>query len=193
MFSNLPTQKLLATLISFSVAMAIPASIHAAGNQASLDTRVERLERRISRLSELMMQVDALKRENSELRGQIELQNHTINSLKNRQRDLYIDIDQRLTQLQAGSQKPAAAAGTAPVTDASAAQSKPPVAEISKPVPVAEVPAPLVLSTSTSTWLRARKECCGTNAEESFDAGRMPSGTCRPTLRNSLQANSTVR
>ena len=143
MFSNLPTQKLLATLISFSVAMAIPASIHAAGNQASLDTRVERLERRISRLSELMMQVDALKRENSELRGQIELQNHTINSLKNRQRDLYIDIDQRLTQLQAGGQKPAAATDAAPITDASAAQSKPPVAEISKPVSVSAAPAPL--------------------------------------------------
>jgi tol-pal system protein YbgF len=143
-------QRVLALGISFPLILAIPASIHAAGNKASLDTRVERLERRISRLSELMLQVDALKRENSELRGQIELQNHTINSLKNRQRDLYIDIDQRLNQLQGGSQPPAATTATPPATDTSAApaNSKPPVAELSKSVTV--VPAPVVLSSSIS-------------------------------------------
>ncbi len=141
--------KLFVPLVSFSLILAIPATIHAAGNQGSLDSRVEILERRISRLSELMMQVDALKRENSELRGQIELQNHTINSLKDRQRDLYIDIDQRL---QSGSQGPvastAAPSAAAPVTDVSVAQqSKPPVAEISTPEPVAAT-SPLSLSAS---------------------------------------------
>lgn len=150
MLSKQTAQQVLAILITVSVILAIPASIHAAGNKASLDTRVERLERRISRLSELMMQVDALKRENSELRGQIELQNHTINSLKNRQRDLYIDIDQRLTQLQASSQKPAAPTDMAPATDSSAAQPKPPVVEITKPAPVVATVVPPVLATSIS-------------------------------------------
>jgi len=142
-------QQALGLLISCSLFLSMPASVYAAGNKASLDTRVDRLERRISRLSELMMQVDALKRENSELRGQIELQNHTINSLKNRQRDLYIDIDQRLTKLQANSQ-PATTANAAPVTGSSAAGSATPVAEISSPAPVSATPAPVVLSSSIS-------------------------------------------
>jgi tol-pal system protein YbgF len=143
-------QQALGLLIICSLFLSIPASIHAAGNKGSLDTRVERLERRISRLSELMMQVDALKRENSELRGQIELQNHTINSLKNRQRDLYIDIDQRLTQLQAGSQQSATTTDAAAATDDSAVESKIPMAEISKSTPVSATPAPVVLSSSIS-------------------------------------------
>jgi len=142
-------QQVLGLLISCSLFLSIPASVHAAGNKASLDTRVDRLERRISHLSELMMQVDALKRENSELRGQIELQNHTIDSLKNRQRDLYIDIDQRLTKLQTNSQ-PATTADAAPVTGSSAAGSATPVAEISSPAPVSVTPAPVVLSSSIS-------------------------------------------
>ena len=91
---------LMATLL-----ITVPVAVFAADRAGSvpLDTRVERLERRISGLSEMLMQLDALKRENSELRGQVELQNHTIESLKRRQRDLYIDIDQRLSQLQGNS------------------------------------------------------------------------------------------
>lgn len=140
--------KLIVPLLSCSLILFMPVSIQAAGKQGSLDSRVEILERRISRLSELMMQVDALKRENSELRGQIELQNHTINSLKNRQRDLYIDIDQRLTSLQAGSQQPAASTAVAP-TDA-VVPSKPAAVQVSKPASVTESPAPVVLSSSIS-------------------------------------------
>ncbi len=97
---------LMATLLITAASPAVFAADKA--GSVPLNTRVERLERRISRLTEMMMQLDALKRENSELRGQVELQNHTIEALKRRQRDLYIDIDQRLSQLQNNSQ-PAAA------------------------------------------------------------------------------------
>jgi len=69
-----------------------------------VETRLERLERRIGRLTDLMLQVDQLKRENSELRGQIEVQNHAIEALKRRQRDLYIDIDSRLTAMQSSAE-----------------------------------------------------------------------------------------
>jgi len=154
MSTKLTAQHILVLVITFSFALAIPAGIHAAGKQGSLDSRVEILERRISRLSELMMQVDALKRENSELRGQIELQNHTINSLKNRQRDLYIDIDQRLTRLQAGSQASATSADVAPVTGASDTQPQtppqPPSIEATQPASVDAAPAPVVLSSNIS-------------------------------------------
>jgi len=94
-----------------------PSTLSAADNSLPLEQRMQRLERRIGSLSELIMQVDALKRENSELRGQVELQNHKIESLKKRQRDLYIDIDQRLSginaQPAAASQQPASVASTA--------------------------------------------------------------------------------
>ncbi len=93
----------------------------------SLDNRVDRLERRISQLTELMLQVETLKRENSQLRGQIELQSHSIEDLKRRQRDLYIDIDQRLTNMQQGA--PASASpGSVQSTSSSGSTSSVPVA-----------------------------------------------------------------
>jgi len=143
-------KKLIVPLVSFSLILPISATIHAAGKQGSLESRVEILERRIGRLSELMLQVDALKRENSELRGQIELQNHTINSLKNRQRDLYIDIDQRLTRLQAANQPAAAAMDVPAATDAAAARSRPAAEEVSGATSLAVTPAPVVLASSIS-------------------------------------------
>ena len=111
----------------------------------SLDNRVERLERRISQLTELMLQVETLKRENSQLRGQIELQSHTIEDLKRRQRDLYIDIDQRLTSLQQGS-------STSTVAPPVAATTAPP-SQASTPTPVEKAPvsyAPIQQETSIS-------------------------------------------
>lgn len=90
----------------------LPLTVMAADSTAE---RLERLERRMGQLSELVLQVDALKRENSELRGQIELQNFNIEALKKRQRDLYIDIDQRLANMPAAS--PAVGA-TDPAADA---------------------------------------------------------------------------
>ncbi len=67
---------------------------------ADLDKRVEIIERRLRGLADLMMQVETLKRENSQLRGQIEEQNFKIDALKKRQRDLYIDLDSRLSRQQ---------------------------------------------------------------------------------------------
>lgn len=79
------------------VAMAI-AAISAATVVA--DERLERLERRVAKITELTVQIDSLRRENRELRGQIERQQYLIETLQRKQRDLYQDIDQRLSQLQ---------------------------------------------------------------------------------------------
>lgn len=96
-FKVLNSQRLVISFVALSMTL-ITSPVYSAGT-TSIDTRVERLERRISRLTDLMLQVDALKRENSELRGQIELQNNAFEALKRRQRDLYIDVDQRLSDL----------------------------------------------------------------------------------------------
>lgn len=90
------------------------------------EQRLERLERRVDKITELTLQVDALRRENRELRGQIELQQHQIETLERKQRDLYLDIDQRLSQLQGGP--------TAPTPPPAAAAAEP-------PAPAAPAPA----------------------------------------------------
>ncbi len=77
------------------------AGIHA-GDDA-LEQRLQRLERRVGHITELMLEVQALKRSNRELQGQIEEQQHALERLRRKQRELYLDLDDRLSRLQEGS------------------------------------------------------------------------------------------
>ena len=88
------------------------------------DERLERLERRVEKITELTLQIDALRRENRELRGLIEVQQNAIETLKRQQRDLYKDIDERLSQVQVTADS-AGAAAAAPVTERTPAASPP--------------------------------------------------------------------
>lgn len=67
------------------------------------DQRLELLERRVNRITEMTLQLDEVRRENRELRGEIENLGYEIEQLKRKQRDIYLDIDQRLSGGQAGS------------------------------------------------------------------------------------------
>jgi len=86
------------------LAVAAPAS---AASKAELETRIQQLERKLDNrgLLGLLEQVEALQREVQQLRGEIEVQNHDLENLKKRQRDLYLDIDRRLHRLEAGGTK----------------------------------------------------------------------------------------
>ena len=64
----------------------------------STQERLERLERRVKSLTEIMLHIDRLQQEMRELRGQVEVQAHALETLRKRQRDLYVDIDKRLNQ-----------------------------------------------------------------------------------------------
>lgn len=80
-------------------------------NEATDQQRLERLERRVGKITELTLQMDGLKQENRKLLGQIETLSYTIEQLKRKQRDMYLDIDQRLSSISgAGSAAPATAA-----------------------------------------------------------------------------------
>ena len=86
----------------------------------SVDERLKRLEQLLESqgLVDIMLKVESLQTEIQRLQGQSEEQLHTLQELKKRQRDLYIDIDRRLLQLErnapAGSAiAPAAAGATA--------------------------------------------------------------------------------
>jgi len=67
-----------------------------------MDQRLELLERRVNRITEMTLQLDEVRRENRELRGEIENLGYEIEQLKRKQRDIYLDIDQRLSGGQVG-------------------------------------------------------------------------------------------
>ena len=70
-------------------------------------------------LVKLFEEVESMAIEIRDLRGQLEVQTHTINQLKQRQRELYLDVDQRLQRVEsagttqvAGQQPTGTTAGT---------------------------------------------------------------------------------
>jgi len=68
----------------------------------SLEQRINLLERRLENqgLADIVLSLQRLQQEVQQLRGEVELQNHTMDALKKQQRDLYIDLDGRISRLQ---------------------------------------------------------------------------------------------
>ena len=81
----------------------------------TLEDRVGRLERAISSeiLVELLRQVERLQQEVQELRGELEVQSHELSQLKLRQRELYLDIDRRMSKLETARPAASTDSGTA--------------------------------------------------------------------------------
>jgi len=97
----------------------------------SVEERLKRLEQLLASqgLVDIMLKVESLQTEIQRLQGQSEEQLHTLQELKKRQRDLYIDIDRRLLQLErnapAGSAISPGAAAAAGATAAQPSGAKP--------------------------------------------------------------------
>jgi len=87
----------------FLVMLVVGTQVAAAG-KAELEARIEQLGRRLDSrsLMDMLDQITSLQGEVQQLRGDIEVQNHTLEGLQKRQRDLYLDIDRRLHRLEAG-------------------------------------------------------------------------------------------
>ncbi len=80
--------------------------------QGELQARVGKLERGSSTqvMMELLQKVEQLQADNAELRGQLEEQQNEVERLRKRQRDLYLDTDRRLNEIQmSGATAPPAA------------------------------------------------------------------------------------
>ncbi len=99
----------------------------------NLEQRLGRLERilRNQSLADIILQLQQLQQEVQQLRGEVELQKHSMDAMSRRQRDLYLDIDQRLSRM---SRSTAVSSGPAPVVDltgsgAAAAKQSVPTAE----------------------------------------------------------------
>jgi tol-pal system protein YbgF len=111
------TMAVVAVLLGLSISSASSAQDT---SKMSVEERLKRLEQLLESqgLVDILLKVESLQTEIQRLQGQSEEQLHTLQELKKRQRDLYIDIDRRLLQLErnapAGSAiAPAAAGATA--------------------------------------------------------------------------------
>lgn len=79
------------------------------GHAASIKETIEQMNQRLDRIEQILQsqglldmlqQMESLQQELSQLRGEIEVQNHTLSQLTRRQRALYTDIDQRIQRLE---------------------------------------------------------------------------------------------
>jgi tol-pal system protein YbgF len=88
---------LLALLCSVGFSFATPVVA-----KEDLDKRVARLEKLLESqgLVDLYLRLEALQKEVQQLRGEVEQHGFAVNGIKQRQRDLYLDIDRRLSQLE---------------------------------------------------------------------------------------------
>ena len=90
--------------------------------QGSMEERLQRVERLLDSgaLVQMLEDLEMLRNEVQALRGEIEVQSHGITQLKQRQRDLYTGLDQRLLSIEH-----APTPGVAPASDAVAAPAEP--------------------------------------------------------------------
>jgi len=91
-------------------------------NQQALEQRLTSLEAIAKNgLVDMQSQVEALKQENSRLKGDLELATHNLDLAQQRQKDLYTDTDVRLRKLESGAvlatQAPAATEAAATVKE----------------------------------------------------------------------------
>lgn len=81
----------------------------------SVEDRLNRIEKLVGNqvLMEQLQQMDLMRQELTELRGLVESQEHQLNLIKQRQRNLYQDMDRRLQDIEAGSAGSVTSAGAA--------------------------------------------------------------------------------
>jgi tol-pal system protein YbgF len=127
------------------LAAALVSPVYPASDQ-SIEERLDRIERQLEGrgLIDMLNQVEKLQSDVQQLRGDIEVQNHQLEDMQRRQRELYLDIDRRLQTLETGhAPAPAAATEMAPVpTTESPGVSAPPPSVAAPPVSVVPPPPP---------------------------------------------------
>ena len=112
------------------------------GSQMSLEQRLERLERLMESqaLVDMLMRLDSVEADTQTLRGDVESLNHDMDGIKQQQRDLYLDIDRRLRQVElAVKQRPVSTTASAP---------QPPAGGVVPPMPSAQIAASGVAPTA---------------------------------------------
>ncbi|MEW8285155.1 MAG: tol-pal system protein YbgF [Candidatus Thiodiazotropha endolucinida] len=131
----------------FSVGPAFAAN----GAKLTMEQRLQRIERILQNksLADLVLQVQQLRQEVRQLRGDLEEQKYNMDGMSRRQRDLYVDIDQRLSRIQSGgAMSPTPQPVTTPVTPPPASGAVGQTAAVS-PEPPPEAPANAAIGSVT--------------------------------------------
>lgn len=89
-------------IIAAQAGVAVVSAQEVADTGVTIAERLERIESALSNqgLLEMVQQIQSLEVEINRLSGEMEVQNHVLEQLKKRQRDLYTDIDRRLQRLE---------------------------------------------------------------------------------------------
>ena len=114
----------------------------------TVEQRLTRMERVLESQSlvQMMERIDALQQEVQQLRGQLEEQQHQMAGVRGRQRELYLDLDRRMSRLEReGSGAPAPApAGTSP------GAATVPLTQAPQSAATASTPVPSLVNTAVS-------------------------------------------
>lgn len=94
----------------------------------SLAERLERLERGNDAILQMLTRLDALQQDVRRISGNVEELTHRVETMKQRQHELYLDIDRRLTKLEEQGGKGGAALSQAPATTPGATTGQQPAA-----------------------------------------------------------------
>ena len=142
----------------------ISTTAFAAPKTASVEDRLNRLERLVNSkgLVDVMVRVENLQAELQRLVGEIEIQKHTLDEIKKRQRDLYLDIDRRILQIERRSGSTSIPSATISTTPQSS------VTEVPEPV-VESTPAPTQVSPVAVPREKKKKEGEQVAYQKAFD------------------------
>jgi tol-pal system protein YbgF len=85
-----------------ALALASPMAVAEEPTTEELDRRMRRIENILDsgQIADLIQRTSELEREIRELRGELETQNHRMDELRERQRNLYGDLDRRIRELE---------------------------------------------------------------------------------------------
>ena len=160
-------------LIAAQAGVAVVSAQEAADNEVTIAERLERIESALSNqgLLEMVQQLQSLEVEINRVRGEMEVQNHALEQLRKRQRDLYTDIDRRIQRLEN------------PVTSATGAltgEGEPPLQTLS-PFQGTEVTGGQQAETPLTLELVEQEPATGSAAGEQINGGGPP-----PTARGGM-------
>jgi tol-pal system protein YbgF len=119
---------------------------------SDLEARLEKIERRLDNqtMMEMLSRIDQLQQEMQNIVGQMEVLNYEMDNIKKRQKDLYVDIDRRITQVE---QKATDLAKSQPTSPAMMGSAAPASGSMAAGSPVGSSPPSSTGAPSTPTTL----------------------------------------
>lgn len=168
-----PLQQLARNLALTGLVVLVSAG--SASGQEKVEDRLTRIERLLSSgaLTDLASRQEQLRQSVQDLRGEVELLRRDMDEVKQRQHELYVDVDRRLRQLETAAPT-AVSPSTAPSVDQQPAQAPTPQ-NAAAPAPIAPAGDELGDYTAAFNLLKAGRYAQAAQAFESF-IDRYPKG-----------------